>query len=412
MIHWMLLALTFSIASPLWAQSPETILEETLYHDFQKEIQSKNKNKSLSFKGFSSFEQSLFVDAIWDLAEENSPEALGFLDQAVPPYYDLVQKLRMAILRLKYHRADFLPVDLAREIAGALRSPNVELKIVYLIAAYEKELLAAGHSDLVKSARRHSSYFDVYDDVDGIMDIREDIVSDLFNQTPDVTTYMNGEYVKSVKIFMFCRNNRLYPCLMVMKNVHDEPVRKANGTLWSNPSLASSSKGLPSYTRNGNTPEGIFSIDSVMPVADAQISFGKFRRMILNFIPRSSNESLLKSLLPASSHAEEWWKSSTVARDMGRNLFRIHGTGKTNLDPSTPYYPFMRTSGCVAQRENTYGGVTFADQRNLLDSVMTAMDLVPTFTNEPLVKGLLYVIEIDDKNAPVTLEDLAVRAIE
>jgi hypothetical protein len=113
---------------------------------------------------------------------------------------------------------------------------------------------------------------------------------------------------------------------MVMKDINDQPIREASGALWVHPSLASSSRGLPSYTRNGNTPAGIFTIDSVMPVADQQISYGKNRRMILNFVPAAKNEELIKSLLPPSSHDKEWWKTSVVARDIGRNLFRIHGT--------------------------------------------------------------------------------------
>jgi hypothetical protein len=134
--------------------------------------------------------------------------------------------------------------------------------------------------------------------------------------------------------------------------------------------------------------------------------------MILNFVPKSSNEVLMKSLLPSSSHNSDWWKPATVARDIGRNHLRIHGTGKINIDKNTPYYPFMRTSGCIAQRENTYDGVTFKDQRNLLDSVMKAMDLATTYQNETNIKGILYVVEIDEQSGPVTLDDLALRGIE
>lgn len=412
MLHWMSLALTLTFVSSVWAQSHhQTVVEETLYHDFQKSIESQS-NKSKSFAGFSSYDQSLFVDALWDLADDNSPAALKLLSNDVPLYYDLVQKLRLGILRIKYNRATVLPEETNAEIASALQSPQVDLKIVYLIAAYETELMKSGHKSIIELAKKHASYFDIIQDEDRVKEITQDEVADLYNMTPDVTTYMNGEYVKSVKIFMFCRNNRLFPCLMVMKNVHGEPVRIENGTLWSNPSLASSARGLPSYQRNGNTPEGVLTIDSVMPSADQQTSYGKFRRMILNFVPKSKNESLIKSLLPVSSHGSEWWKNGVVARDIGRNLLRIHGTGKINLDPTTPYFPFMRTSGCIAQKENTYDGVTYQNQRNLLDSVMKAMDMVPTFSNEPNIKGLLYLVEIDDLNAPVTLDDLALRGIE
>ncbi len=390
----------------------KSVVEETLYHEFQTAIQSKSSMKVKSHNGFTPFEQSLFVDALWDLAEENSPKALSYLNNEIPSHYDLVQKLRVGILRIKHKRAENLPIELSEQIVNSLQSPTTDIKVVYIIAAYESELLSAGHDEIISLAKAHPEYFDVALDQDRMEQINEDIIEDLFHNTPDVTTYMNGEYLKSVKIFMFCRTNRLYPCLMVMKNVHGEAVRNEEGKLWSNPALGSSARGLPSYVRNGNTPAGIHTIDSVMPYADATLSFGKFRRMILNFVPKSKDESLIKSLLPVSSQESDWWKSGVVARDIGRNLIRIHGTGKINTDKNTPYYPFMRTSGCIAQRENTYDGVTYKDQRNLLDSIMMAMDLAKTYDNETNIKGILYLVELDDTNAPVALEDLALRGIE
>lgn len=411
MSHWMLLAFTTVFSFSALAVSSQ-VVEETLYHDYQKAISGQKNININTLTGFTSYEQSLFVDALEDMVVEGNKVALKTLQTVEPVHYDLVQKLRLAILRIKYNQAPYIPFDVASEIVAALKLPKVELKLIYIIAAYEEELMRSGHKEIVVLARNHPQYFDIKQDEDVIKEVSDSMVADLFYKSPDVTTYMNGEYVKSVKIYMFCRNNRLYPCLMVMRNVHGEPVRLADGKLWSNPSLASSSRGLPSYQRNGNTPTGVLTIDSVMPTADQQTSFGKFRRMILNFIPKSKNEVLLKSLLPESSIEDDWWKAGTVARDIGRNLLRIHGTGKINLDPNTPYFPFMRTSGCIAQRENTYNDVTYTDQRGLLDSVMAAMDLAAEYDNEPKIKGILYVMEIDDVNAPVTLEDLKAKGIE
>lgn len=408
MYKWMSLATVFIFTSFAWANPA---VEESLYHQFQKNIRSQNSNMK-SLTGFSSFEQSLFVDALWDLVDENDQAAINFLSSDAPVYYELAQKLRVAILRIKYKQAPVLPIQLENEIINALQSPVVEVKIIYLIAAHEKELAAANHVEMIELAKTHPQYYDVVDDQEIVKEISDNMLIDLFHLTPDITTYMNGEYLNSVKIFMFCRSNRLYPCLMVMKNNRGEAVRLQDGTLWSNPALASSARGLPSYSRNGNTPQGIHTIDSVMPVADSQTSFGKFRRMILNFIPKSRDEVLTKALLPASSQESEWWKSAVVSRDIGRNLLRIHGTGKINVDKETPYYPFMRTSGCIAQRENTYEGVTYKDQRNLLDSIMLAMDLGLNYSNETQIKGILYLVDIDDENAPVTLQDIASRGIE
>jgi hypothetical protein len=413
MKHWMSIALAlYSLSSAIAAPSYTDVVEETLYQNFKANLGSSSQTKSTLNTGLTSDEQKLFVDALWDLADENNQEAVKALDEVETFHFDLSDRLRVEILRLRHKNATRISYLLKKDIENNLRSPTPDKKLIYLIAAYEVELIKAGSKSLVNLAKKHPEYSDISEESDKNPTANDKSISDLFHHTPDVSTYMNGEYIKSVKIFHFCRTNRLYPCLMVMKDIHGKVVRKADGSIWTNKSLASSKHGLPSYIRNGHTPTGIFTIDSVMPVADQQLSYGKFRRMILNFVPKSADEKLLKSLLPPSSQQEDWWKSSVTARDMGRNLFRIHGTSKINPEPNVPFYPFVRTSGCIAQRENYYDGVTYLDQRNLLDSIMKAMDLRPTYENELKVKGIVYTVEIDDENAPVEAHDLALRGIE
>ncbi len=408
---WKFLALILFISTAALAKPDYSdIIEETYYQKFKHNVVHENHLKLQT--GFTHFEQKLFVDAVWDLVEEGHVESIRALNKISTFHFQLSERLRIEILRLKYKNQSSLSQEMISQLTAHLSLPSVETKIIYLLAAYEGELRIAGHEDIIELAKGHEQYSDVSDDEDLKTDLSQDLIADLFHNTPDATTYMNGEYVMSVKLFVFCRQNRLYPCLMVMRDIHGQVVRNSDGSIWTHKALASSARGLPSYTRNGNTPAGIMTIDSVMPVADQQISFGKFRRMILNFIPQSVDETLLKSLLPTSSHQDDWWKSSVVARDIGRNLFRIHGTGKINLDPKVPYYPFMRTSGCIAQQENEYNGVTFKDQRILLDTIMMAMDLEPNYENELKVKGILYLVELDDKNLPVSVEDLTSRGIE
>ncbi len=101
-----------------------------------------------------------------------------------------------------------------------------------------------------------------------------------------------------------------------------------------------------------------------------------------------------------------------VARDIGRNLLRIHGTGGINQEPDSTWWPFVRTSGCIAKRENTYGDQTFKDQRELLDAMMVAMNLEPVYANEVKLKGVLYFTELDNEAKAVTLEDLEARGIQ
>jgi hypothetical protein len=397
--------LTSAFASPE-AVNTQVHLEREYYEYQQMILEQGNKSH---FIGVMADEQKLYIDALEDALSEypDNKNARRSLQVLNPFFYDLADQLRVAVLKIKYTVNSSIPVDLVEMIKVHLLETEVDRRLIYLLAANQVLIVNAGHKDLIDEAKKHQIFYDieVEDSEEETLEPAE-VYTDLLYATPDITTYMNGEYINSVKVVMFCRLNRLYPCLMTVKDVNGEIIRNADGSIWTHPALASSSQGLPSYVRNGNTPAGVYTIDSVMPTADQQISFGKNRRMILNFIPASEDESLHKSLLPASSAQSNWWKSGIVARDIGRNLLRIHGTGKINKDPSTPYFPFMRTSGCVAQRENTYSGVKYNDQRVLLDQIMKAMELAPSYANEVKVKGIFYLIELNDKNEAVTTADL------
>lgn len=226
----------------------------------------------------------------------------------------------------------------------------------------------------------------------------EDEIYDLVHNSPDLSTY-NGDYL--VKLFMFCRHDRNYPCRFILKDRHDQLVRNADGTLWSLPSLAQSARGLPYYITNGYTPSGVHTMDSVMPAANRQDAFGKFRRVILNWMPKGRT----RELLPNSALNKKWWKEASLARDNDRKYLRIHGTGRT-ANRARTYFPHVPTSGCISTREGKYDSVVYKDQRKILDALMKAQDLLPSYQNETSIKGVLYVIELDDKKEKVTLKTL------
>lgn len=231
-------------------------------------------------------------------------------------------------------------------------------------------------------------------------------VKAIFTYRPPLGLFENGSYNKTLRLFMFCRISREYPCLMVLKDKNDLSVYY-NHVIWSQPALAFTKNEKPYYLNSGVTPQGVMLINGVMPFADQKESFGKFRRLILNFIESSKNEINYKTILPPGQEVLNWWKETSVARDAGRDLFRIHGTGVINYNPQLPFFPLTPTKGCISKRENSYNGVEYVDQQILLNEMMMAMGLSPVYQNEELIRGLLYVIEIDDIQAPVTLKDLA-----
>jgi hypothetical protein len=236
-------------------------------------------------------------------------------------------------------------------------------------------------------------------------------VRSLFHDYPDVAHFQNGAYADKPRLFLFCRHDRHYPCLLAMKDKDDRPVRNGSA-LWTQPGLGLSGYERPYNERNGKTPQGVHLVNSVMPEANDIPSFGRFRRMILEFPPASAGEVDMKRLLPSTAYGSGWWKEAAIARDIGRGELRIHGTGAHNDRPDLSYYPFIATIGCVAQRELRYGNTDYTDQRLLLDQVMRAQGLAPTYENEPSIRALLYVIDIDNRKAPVTAADLSRYDIE
>ncbi len=212
-----------------------------------------------------------------------------------------------------------------------------------------------------------------------------------------------------VTIYVALRKNREQLGRLIIKKANGEFLRKANGKIWSIPVLCMSSRGLSFHHTNGFTPCGVYSINGVMPLANKEKEFGHFRRLIVDFIPSSNDEELLKSHLPMAHFQRHWWKQSVLARSLGRQHLRIHGTGLVNRKFFSPFYPFVPTSGCIATNEVNSFWKKIHDQRKLLDALMKASDIEVNFSNEEKIKALLYVFEVDDQKRRVGLKDLGIK---
>jgi hypothetical protein len=233
-----------------------------------------------------------------------------------------------------------------------------------------------------------------------------DEIKEIISFRPDLANYSQGEYQDTLRTFVFCRSERIYPCLMLVQDKRGDWTRDIDGSIFARPVLGKSSRDLPAHVTNGNTPRGIHTLDSVMPLADQFSLFGAYRRVKLDFLPGTNQEQITKMMLPESQHNRYWWRYNSLARDNGRSLFRIHGTGRPNYDENTPYYPHRPSSGCITTREGSYPDVVYTDQRSVLDAMMRSLDLVEKYENEELIKGLLYLIELNTNQGAVKLEEL------
>jgi hypothetical protein len=196
-------------------------------------------------------------------------------------------------------------------------------------------------------------------------------------------------------VFALLPLNRTRPGTLVIKKNDGTWSKDKSGSIWSLPVLGMSSRGLDYHYTNGQTPQGVYTVDGVMKKADRFLDFGKFRRLILNFIPKSDDEKMIKHLLPKSHWNLNWWREAVIARELGRSHLRIHGAGRKNLKIGTSYFPFVPTSGCLATREGHFGLFKFNDQKKILNQLIQALDLPNEESSEEKISAKLLVINTD-----------------
>ena len=350
--------------------------------------------------------KKLLVDALWDAVFVNKQPHLSRQIEGIDDaLFKQADQVRLSILRSFPKRAQ-LNDRLATRILQTMQLKEFERSIVE-----QRTLLTVfAYRSLLASNPVIDDILDKLGDIFKKKKFRTKTkaeVKDLFFQTPGLEAYKGGKYANGVRLFMFCRKSRKFPCRILMKGKDGQPVLTEDGQqLWSQPALGLSRRNKPYNVRNGNTPSGVYTIDSVMPHANKQRIYGKFRRFIINFVPKSANETFHKHFLPPSALDKKWWKQAVAARDVGRNLLRIHGTGIIRSTPMDPYHPLRPTFGCVMQREGFVSGARYKDQRILLDHSMRAVDLEPVFKNETKLVGALYVIDLDNLRRSVTYADL------
>lgn len=375
-------------------------------HKESRDVQAKDllRQKSLD-KAAANFTDRELMDAAWDLITEDNV-SIDLAELSSKAGFNLEEMIRTHAIEAWYNRALPRKGEVLAELTLALNSGTLSRRGQYLLLNHKDDLYKH-YGDQIYNVLEEAGRFDLFDynKAKTFESITKEQARAVFWNAPDAADVFDGKYADGIRLFMFCRNDRNYPCMMVMKDKWGMAVEE-EGKPWTQPAMAASSRGIPYNITNGNTPAGVHLMNSVMPSADQQISFGKFRRIILNFVPSSEGEELTRLLLNEAAHDLPFWRQANVARDVGRDLLRIHGTGRINGDPTSAHYPFRKTSGCVSKREGKYPEAEYIDQRLMLDIMMKAQDLDPVYANETQIKGIFTVIELDDQKAPVSSEEV------
>lgn len=198
----------------------------------------------------------------------------------------------------------------------------------------------------------------------------------------DLMNLLDFDIPGQVMIYVICSEDRSKPAKMVIKNRRGQFLDKNFEC------LVHGRANKPYCLPNGSTPAGVFKVNGVMPFADNQKLFGKYRRLVVDFI----GDEKLQLYLPENVKNGTWFLPAQIAKRLGRKHLRIHGTGLRNRKFWKPFYPHVTTSGCISMRE----GKTLDDQQELLSSLLEAQQLEETFENQTKISAVLYILEIEE----------------
>jgi len=213
-------------------------------------------------------------------------------------------------------------------------------------------------------------------------------------------------------IFTFLRHNRKIPGITFIRKSDGSFLMLNDSTLFTIPQLGYSVADLPYFLEDGNTPQGLFSFQgfyqskkkSIGPTPALIIrlpfetpphkfSFGKLTQ---------SKWTLLAylQLLPENLRKENRFTETFFAGKLGRNKLVLHGsTDNPKYYEKESYYPLTPTTGCLSSVElwdSESGRSVRSDQLKLVNAILKTGKR----------KGYLFVVEIDDKQTPVTEKEI------
>ena len=229
---------------------------------------------------------------------------------------------------------------------------------------------------------------------------------------PDLPLLFASQEKKGIKtIYSFQRWNRDYNGLAIIQEADGKFARDSAGRLIAVRQLARSGSNLPYFITNGNTPQGIFSIQGIEtshnnfigPTPNLQMMMpfeGNWQNYFQSQADSLNAQLTYTHLLPLEWQSYFPMQEAFIAGKAGRTEIIAHGT---TIDPEyfsgQPFYPISPTLGCLCAEElwnaNT-GKLALSEQ----------LKLVNTYLRSPGNKGFLMVINLDNQQQPVTEKEL------
>jgi hypothetical protein len=346
-----------------------------------------------------------------------SPVIESGFDRLLAGYDSLSYDTRKALLEAVYAVAPVRYLSSLKAVFERERDPRLfSLCAVYLYRADT----GTGNSNSLKI--RMVEQFPGYDSIPVLKELENYLTyhaAYAHGQMPDIRELIQYQRTTGQKIiYSFQRWDRDYTGLAIVQNADGTFIRDAGGRLQVFEQLARSGTDLPYFIPNGNTPQGLYSIQGtdisktlfIGPTPNLQLllpfegSWGDYFHWEKEEGMRdiSSGDSLRQylQLLPPAWRGYAPMMEAWSAGRIGRTAIIAHGT---TIDPmyfrDKPFYPLTPTMGCLCAKEiwNPTSGHPLVSEQN---------NLVNAWLSTPGRKGWLVVINVDDQRKPVSRGEL------
>ncbi|MEJ7627093.1 MAG: hypothetical protein WKF35_09530 [Ferruginibacter sp.] len=412
-MKWLWLLFSLIVSSTLKAQSTLPVYKDALTSQRAKLYNSllNNTIRKNLFVQLTDSTEDIWEDAFYalELIQHKTPWIDQKISVAVKDIQNRSIHFQRSLLELLY--SNYTGMFL-RQVQSLLVTTN-DPKIFTMSGEYLlREIATTSEKDLLfsiakKRERENLSGPHVEQFIQNIKNTGKEFI------TPRFHSLLKKDFLPgNVLMISFQRKNRDYPGLVMVRDTSGNFI-KDSSVFFSVPQLARSINNLPGYLTNGNTPEGLFRMDGfdvsrigmIGPTTNVQLTM-PFEFHAKHFYKDSSitdtigNISMYKKLLPEDLKDHYPLLQSFYAGMAGRTEIIAHGT---TVDPSyyekRPYFPLTPTMGCLCTKEiwsKDNGERLQSDQQLLINAINEAGG----------ADGYVIVINIDDKPAPVTLNDI------
>ena len=375
------------------------LIENTINRNFEQPISKENEHL---------FESACNAIIQFQLS---GPKIIQGLDKMFLKYFILSDETKLSLLEAAY---SLYPKEYRNTISSIMSfEKNPKLFSVCVLYMYRlnptpqnaenlndlilKRFSDASNVEILAELEKHLEYYDLFKK-DNIPPIKE--------------LFQYQQVLRTKIVYSFQRWNRDYPGMAIIQNEDGSFVRDSTGKLLVIQQLARAGSNLPYFITNGNTPQGIFSIQGseisklpfIGPTPNLQLQM-PLEDSLANFFHSGYDSSLnrleqYKNLMPTSWRIYDPMMESFAAGKIGRTEIIAHGTTiSSSYFQGKPYFPISPSQGCLTAKEiwnESTGKLASSDQ----------LKLYKAFFSTPGNKGYLMVINLNNRTEPVTRQEI------